>query len=90
MTDRDDDPELAELVRQNRRGAARRLLAVGAVVGLAGAGVMLYGQHLSGQQADSAVQFTLPDRLTLAGGIAAAIGILLVISGAITLVRGRK
>ncbi|HEY1558717.1 MAG TPA: hypothetical protein VGF94_28035 [Kofleriaceae bacterium] len=85
----DDDPELAELVRANRRAAGGRMLVVGLLVALGGVGVLVYGMSLANQQAGSAVQFTLPDKLTLVGGIAAAIGVLLAIPGVIQLVRAR-
>lgn len=77
-----EDPELEELVRANRRGAARRLLAVGALVVIAGGGVLAYGRHLAAVQAASRVQFELPDRLVLFGAIAMIVGALLVLPGA--------
>lgn len=86
----DEDPELAELVAANRRGAGLRLVAVGVVIVAIAAGVLFYGRHLEEVQAHSQVQFTLPARLVMSGAIGMIIGALLVLPGIVMLVRSRR
>jgi hypothetical protein len=85
----DDDHEVAQYVRAQRRGAGVRLVVVGAVVLLVAIGTFVYGRQLQEQQAHSRIKYALPDQLAFAGLIAGAIAVLFIVLGAVIFVRAR-
>ena len=90
MTAEDDDAYVAEFARGNRRKAGLRLLGVGLLAAAAGAAMFFYGMSLNAAQEHSAVKFSTVDRITIAGGIVLAIGVLLMIPGVFMLVLARR
>ena len=83
------DPELEEMKRANRRAAGMRLVVAGLVIALASGAVLAYAMALDHQQAGSQVQFLLPARLEIVGGVGIVIGVLLILPGIFSLVRSR-
>ncbi len=87
VSNMDESADDDEFVSGLRRKSVLRLILVGLAVVSGGASFIGYGVHYADMQANSQVQFALPDIMKIAGSVAAFIGGSLVVTGAVRRIR---